>query len=1664
MAENVRLMLSTPPAEDHAGYAYQEVAENRAAVSMSEEFMRLLEGDQVAAPAAKPAAGGTGNPDFDALISGGDQAAPAPTTAGAEPAAAPAAPDAGSDPQLMGYEPAGNDTLVTKAMQWAKSAAVDVGASMPEIPRQAVGGVLDALGEMDQFMQDVLPIGGAQLFDEAGNFDPSFVSNAQMMAGEKANTDLFSMIAPEKSDHVVAGFARATTQFLTGFIPGLQATKGMAAIKGGAMLSNMAAGAIADMVVFDPNQDRLSTFLNQVPALSSLVPDYLADNAPDQSHWEGRLKNAIEGAGLGLATDGLLSAFKYYKAAAKARALDKAASDPVGATVEAAKDELKQAARTELVQDIPDEALHPLGDAAPDAPLLVEAPANATATDAFKRLGDARTRAAEHDANSVAMDAVNAARERYVKGKGGPAPSVLSDAQGKPIVLYRGENSRNAKGGLWYTPDKATASAYSEELAGGYAEGAKVTKSFVTMSNPLEVDAKGGRYDDLKFEGRAINTDELLSVAAEKGHDGLIIRNVKDGSSGAIDVYRPMSPDQVVSNLKGKKSGPDTAGQAQFRRDVVELFTRDADGISEVSPEGEAFYKSIPKDVREAANRFFSQSKNLQEAIDNGLDEDVIDAMKASYAKTEAGDKKAVSKLYALADKEFSRKANAPVERDPLDDMLDELRSGAVLNAKIPKRPVSTIVKSLGGIDPTSSFAGDLRSRGITAKSFPGLFRKGGVETLDNIPASEHPIFAGRATDGAGYIDQQEFINGLEAELKGEPWMTADAQKMHDDIISPLDDLEVTLDQMGIDYKAMSNDGVKARIKEIQDAEAIFARDTGQDAIVDGPRTLADIEKEARDEALAKGLDPDLAAADAVKPKIYINHARMNTAEDVRAALQQMADLDAKNITDKTRGVVSNEQTIKESSAEYRDLNDLIGRPPGPMNAAQATAARRVLASSGEQIVQLAKIAQAANASPADIFNFRRAMAVHYALQSEIIAARTETARALQAWSIPVGASKARSQAITDLIAQQGGAGDLQALAKAVASVGDNPTAINTMARELGRGRFGKALYQVWINGLLSGPKTHMVNITSNAMNALYAIPERYMAAGISKAFYDGEIKSGEATAQAFGLVKGIRDGFRLVVMGNKADGAAGVGDVFDAFAKVEGTTQNAISADALGLDPAGSLGYGIDMMGKIINAPGSALNAEDKFFKTISYRMELNALAYRQAASEGLEGKEAAARIYDILQNPPDTLKADAVDMAHYQTFTAPLSGGARQALGGIAKTPYIGPVFRMVVPFVKTPTNILKYTFARTPLAYASSAIRADISAGGARAAQAHARVALGSMIMLTVMDMVAEGTFTGGGPLAADMKDTQSLRSTRRAVGAPPPYSVKVGDRYYAYNRLDPLGMMIGMAADMSESFASADEADSEMLAGAGILAIAQNLASKSYLSGVFDFLGAMDPSNVTSDPGRYLSNFSGSMMPYSAFLRSTAQTFDPVARDSKALEYGEDGKVDPVATYLQGMINNMKKGIPGMSDELPPMRDLFGEPIDKSSGIGWGWDMVSPLASRADNPDPVSKAIIDNRIRVSFPERSINGVKLTPQEYDQFSELSGKGAKTYLDELVKSPAFEKMSPGPDGMRAEIIRNVIGNFREQARSQMMLKHPELRDRAIAVQRKNMQSLVGQ
>src|SRR5690606_36274682 len=130
----------------------------------------------------------------------------------------------------------------------------------------------------------------------------------------------------------------------------------------------------------------------------------------------------------------------------------------------------------------------------------------------------------------------------------------------------------------------------------------------------------------------------------------------------------------------------------------------------------------------------------------------------------------------------------------------------------------------------------------------------------------------------------------------------------------------------------------------------------------------------------------------------------------------------------------------------------------------------------------------------------------------------------------------------------------------------------------------------------------------------------------------------------------------------------------------------------------------------------GYSTNRDPHSFPTrrssdLNYRMTLQAAAHREASLLGLEGEAFANKVAEMLLNPPAHVADEATKMAAINTFTNPLGPTMQKWQSAISNSPA-----RWVMPCVRTPTNIMKYTFARTPLAYASSAIRADIAAGGA------------------------------------------------------------------------------------------------------------------------------------------------------------------------------------------------------------------------------------------------------------------------------------------------------------------------------------------------------------
>ena len=773
---------------------------------------------------------------------------------------------------------------------------------------------------------------------------------------------------------------------------------------------------------------------------------------------------------------------------------------------------------------------------------------------------------------------------------------------------------------------------------------------------------------------------------------------------------------------------------------------------------------------------------------------------------------------------------------------------------------------------------------------------------------------------------------------------------------------------------------------------------------------------------------------------IDINFARIQSADDVKLTMQELANRNVADIDEARRGKRTHAET--EAAADEIDAFDVLlnkrAADPSvtkPLTAEETVAARRLWTGSAERLLDLAEKA-AANPSEANLFNFRRMVAVHEAVQKEVLAVRAETARALDAWKIPAGGGKEQMRGIENVLEQFGGADVSRNLAGRIAALrgGSLANLDEVVSRSVGA-RTRDAVIEGWIMGLLSGPKTHLVNTMSNTSVIFLQMLERGTAARIGKLLgTKGGVELGEGMAQWHGAVSGLKDAFIFAGRALKS-GESGFG-----LGKIDTPRQGAISSEAFNMASDTWTGRAVDFIGSTARIPGRLLSAEDEFFKTIGYRMELHSRALRMATQDVHAGKVAPSNlkehIADLVENPPEDLRLAATDAALYQTFTNK-TGKFAEGLRKVADADPSG-FARVLLPFVRTPSNIMKFTFERTPLAPLMSQVRADIAAGGARGDLALARMATGSGVMLATADMAMGGAITGGGP------DNASRRSAMMRQGWQP-YSVKIGDRYYAYNRMDPVGMTMGLAADLVEILQNSDGANAPEVEEAMIAvtaSIASNVTSKTYMRGVSEFFEMM------SDPDRYAEGY---------VQRLLGTVVPRVAAEAARIE-------DPYLRESHSIVERIRSQTPGISKKLPAIRDLWGKPVEFRSGLGWAYDAVSPIYSKKENPNAIDTEIIDLGMNLRKPPRTvgIDGFSIDldkyPGAYQRYVELSGNelkhpawgiGAFDNLNAIVKgnhplSSVYEMKSDGPDGGKVDFIRDTVLQYRELARQQLKEEYP--------------------
>jgi hypothetical protein len=828
-------------------------------------------------------------------------------------------------------------------------------------------------------------------------------------------------------------------------------------------------------------------------------------------------------------------------------------------------------------------------------------------------------------------------------------------------------------------------------------------------------------------------------------------------------------------------------------------------------------------------------------------------------------------------------------------------------------------------------------------------------------------------------------------------------------------------------------------------------------------------------QAKVDAADAAISAADvrASTDNVFdINLARMNVPEDIQATIVGMADLLAKDVDLMRRGTRSWDQT--REAAPGVDWVDSMGsrRVGQAMNAEEITAYRLALNSSATKLDELSSALldtttkRSANEDLALQFALRRAAATHSAIQNEFFGARAEAGRALNAFKIPADAPATYLRQIDSLLADAGGQGTAKDLARYIREAkAKGDVALNQMVRGGAMARSRDIIKLFYTNSLLSGLGTPIVNAVGTPIAMLYHVAARAVSPRLAGAFGGtAETQIGEASALVAGYIQATRDVFKLNPMeaaqrigadnalelrskGLFRGMAPGIDDAGDAMGLSLRSEREEAGAMAGAARPIGAaawrvaedtpLGRFLDIMQMIVEAPSNITGVTDDFWKVVSARGELHAQALRMSAREGLQGEAARARMADLIENPTDDMMVGAEKAMHELTFTRSDGEAEKllQKLRRMADDNIIGPVplATFILPFLRTPMNLMSLAARSSPLAPFSARFRASMRAGGAEAETAKAQAAVGTALWSVWMGMAMDGQITGSGPSNTEQRAAM-MREDEYGNPMWQPYSVKQGGRWYSYERMDPVGSNLSLIGDFAELLNNDDWDGANMqegteIAANAVLALGQAYFDKSMLQGAIEFTSAMTSNDVSTGE---------------RFLMGRASALVPASGASRMLRRGQD----PYMRETHNALDALRNTVPLLSDDLPLQRDLWGRPRTYQTGLGTVYDAIMPVQTRAEGGSAIDLEILNNGVGVAMPARSLSyagetvSLKNRPDIYSEFLRLSGEPAFEHLNAVAEgrhpdSEFYYSLDDGPSGGKAQYIKDVMSAYRDEARA---------------------------
>lgn len=447
-------------------------------------------------------------------------------------------------------------------------------------------------------------------------------------------------------------------------------------------------------------------------------------------------------------------------------------------------------------------------------------------------------------------------------------------------------------------------------------------------------------------------------------------------------------------------------------------------------------------------------------------------------------------------------------------------------------------------------------------------------------------------------------------------------------------------------------------------------------------------------------------------------------------------------------------------------------------------------------------------------------------------------------------------------------------------------------------------------------------------------------------------------------------------------------------------------------------------------------------------------------AIDSGRRAGQDATFTGDIRRDPLD-------DVADYEIKPNTIDRAGRALQGFTSRV----ALARLIVPFVKTPTNIASETWERTmgmALGSVEATYRHFRGKSGAlgeasmnfarRLEHPDAAVRAKAAGELTLAVPVATGVIflantadpetglpriTGTGP-----RDHRTRKMWEQSGWQP--RSIMVGGSYVSYDRLDPIsGALFGFAADISNAinFSSEDDIGSkaEDLGMGLVSAIASNITNKTWMSGVRQMV---DIAFADSDHkvANAVTSAVGSLVPSAG--RDVAQMFDREIKDI-------DGWGDAILAK-----------VPYFSQKVDARRNFMGEEVsyqDAPGGKIWNTLMPFNVSKVRDNALATEFRNLDQGI--SMPSTQMGGIDLKSDAYDvdnqsaydrmleisSTTKIGGRDMRQALRHLIGTDYYQRLDTesidGESSPRTDAIKKVVNRYRKKARTQLQKERPELR-----------------